>query len=437
MPLGLSLLFACGPPAADQPRPSILLISLDTLRADRTGLAGYERDTTPYLDRLAAESVVYDEAYSVAPWTLISHMTMLTGLNPEQHGVVQGRAALSKEIPLVAEVLREAGYQTLGLYFEGWVHERHGFDRGFDVFEAHRDAEEAELHLAKWLPKLDPERPVFLFLHLFDVHTRGLDREDSTLYEPPEPYDRMFMEDARERLQGLTLPRAYRNNETLTEAQLEALGALYDGGVRYVDHKLERWIESWRRTGLLDDSLLIVTSDHGESLGQRGWLKGHGRMYQEGLHIPLLVRYPGARDAGRRSRTAVGLVDLAATIYAHARVDAPFELPGYRLDAEVPEQRVLVAQHDPYKAWLQAPWKVIVEGDGGQAYRLDDDPGESSPLLRGTPEYDELHSQLERQYSSELGARARIHPPPSQAPPMKRPNRRKLRALGYAGDEDE
>ena len=138
--LALVLLTACG---SEGPPPNVILVSIDTLRADHVGLYGYARDTTPFLDDFAKTAMVFEHAFSVCPWTLVAHMTMLTGLFPAQHGVVADQLALSQEIPLLPERLASAGYQTLGLYYTSWIHERYGFARGFDVFRAHESAEEA------------------------------------------------------------------------------------------------------------------------------------------------------------------------------------------------------------------------------------------------------------------------------------------------------
>src|SRR5262245_1715171 len=177
---GLALLTglasACGAaaPSPDVLAPNVLLVSIDTLRADHVGLYGYERDTTPFLDRFAAGAKVFERAFSTCPWTLVAHMPMLTGLFPAQHGVVADELALANDIPLLAERLKGAGYQTLGLYYTSWIHERFGFARGFDVFRAHGSAEEAGEHAREELARLDRERPWFLFYHLFDVHNGAM-----------------------------------------------------------------------------------------------------------------------------------------------------------------------------------------------------------------------------------------------------------------------
>src|SRR5262245_12779356 len=157
------LLCACG----EAPRrPSIVLVSIDTLRADHLGLYGYTRDTSPFLDEWSRRCMVFERAFTPAAWTLSAHMSMLTGLYPEQHGVLKGTLALAPDVPLLAERLRSAGYRTVGLYQPTWVHPRHGFDRGFEVFRPHASAEEAGAHLFEELGKLPPEQPFFLFVHL-------------------------------------------------------------------------------------------------------------------------------------------------------------------------------------------------------------------------------------------------------------------------------
>ncbi|HEX6882523.1 MAG TPA: sulfatase-like hydrolase/transferase [Planctomycetota bacterium] len=186
---------ACG--QAEPPRPSVLLVSIDTLRADHVGLYGYERDTTPFLDSLGAEGLVFENAFTPAAWTLVAHMTMLTGLNPKQHGVDRAERALSPDAPLLAERLRAAGYQTLGFYRPGWIHPRHGFERGFDVFQAHQTVEEAEAHLFEELARRSPERPTFTFLHLFDVHNDPSSQEPPAPFSAPPPYQDVFQEGAR------------------------------------------------------------------------------------------------------------------------------------------------------------------------------------------------------------------------------------------------
>ena len=326
--------------------PSILLLSLDTLRADHVGTFGYERETTPFLDAFAEKSLVFEHALSPAPWTLISHMTMLTGLYPHQHGVVTGDWALADATPLLAQRLSRAGYQTIGLYYEGWIHARHGFDRGFDHFESHASVREAEQHLERVLDDLDPARPFFLFLHLFDIHCGPLDPEHrGPIYDCPAPYDSMFVEGASELLPDMPEGKLWLYKGDFSSDALRGLTALYDGGIRYVDDTLRRWFADLERRGLLEEMLVIITSDHGESLGQRGnGINDHGGAYQEGLHVPLLVHLPG-QNVGRRVVAPAHLVDIVPTILKAAGLPADARLPGRILTEELPPARPLLAEN--------------------------------------------------------------------------------------------
>ena len=194
--LALVLAAAC---SGDQTRPSVILVSIDTLRADHVGLYGYERDTTPFLDRFAEQCLVFERALTPISWTLPAHITMLSGLYPVQHAVLKEDLALSPDVPFLAERLQSVGYQTVGLYFRGWIHERHGFDRGFDVFRNHKNALEAVDHLREALAELEPERPFFLFLHLFDVHCKPFTKKKrSPLYRSPAPFQDQFFPGAEE-----------------------------------------------------------------------------------------------------------------------------------------------------------------------------------------------------------------------------------------------
>jgi arylsulfatase A-like enzyme len=304
-----------GAGCSDPPPPSVILISLDTVRADRFGVYGYERATTPHLDALARESTVWEHAYTTASWTLIAHMGMFTGLWPHQHGVVTGESALAPEIPTLAERLAARGYDTRGFYEPGWIHERHGFARGFNVFVPHRDAAGAQANVARSLAELDEDRPLFLFIHLFDAHSAELDAEDRLVYQPPEPYDRQFISDAPDRFEAGDALRIFDGGEEPTPEQAEALNALYDGGVRYLDEVVGRWIDEWRASGLLDRSILIVTSDHGEALGERELGFGnHGAMWEEGLRVPMIVRLPHGEGGGRRMRGPSSLTSTSRSI---------------------------------------------------------------------------------------------------------------------------
>jgi arylsulfatase A-like enzyme len=422
------LLAACGPAA---PRPSVILVSIDTLRADHVGLYGYARDTTPFLDRFAQGATVFERAFTTCPWTLVAHMTMLTGLFPAQHGVVHAEFGLSPEIPLLAERLKSAGYQTLALYYESWISERYGFERGFDVFRPHDSAEEAGEHLKEDLARVDRTRPFFLFYHLFDVHNGAMSTGTHMIYPSPPPFQDMFMAGADAKLPRLPPDEIWESENLLDPGQLAALVALYDGGIRHVDTRLAETFDWLEQQGLLANTLVIITADHGEALGQRGRLKGHGDLAQEGLHVPLIVRHPGGEGAGTRVEAVTHLGDIVPTILDVAGLPEDRALPGCSLFGELPPERVITGTHLPQEFVLRWPEKLIRRKgqEGTVSLDLARDPGELD--IRPVPGklFDELQQQA---FPHE-----RHFPAPVKLSAIPAESLELLRALGYAGEAGE
>ena len=219
------LLAACSKdlPPYEGPAESVILISLDTLRRDHVGFHGYERETTPHLDALAEEGIVFDRCYTTMSWTLIAHMSLLTGMYPSQHKVWAREAALPLTIPTLAERFADLGYHTMGFHYPGWLDPRYGYERGFDVYRPHQTAEEAEKHMLAAMKSRPKDRPFFLFVHLFDAHNAPL-RQSRSLYTPPAPFDETFLPGAFERLEGLDFYQLWSANKVeVTPEQHEAI----------------------------------------------------------------------------------------------------------------------------------------------------------------------------------------------------------------------
>ena len=441
------LAFACGEPDAPDDRPNVVLISIDALRKDHLGLYGYERDTSPYLDRLADESIVFDRAYCTASWTLISHMTMLTGLFGRQHGVVADGTALSPAIPTLAERLEAIGYHNIALYFPGWIHERFGHLRGFQDARQHERGPKLQANLKKALAERPTDKPFFLFLHIWDVHCQNLGVAGETVYDPPEGFDDLFLPDARERLEGIIASDMWMGRHKNTPEEIEAVVALYDGSIRYADSMIEGWVEGWREEGLLDNTLLIVTSDHGEGLAQRKRrLVGHGGTWEEGLAVPLIVRPPGdapqSARGGVRRDVLTSHVDIVPTVLE--LVDRPKDrwLPGYSLFGEIPEDRMHLVDHPPAIVLYRWPYKVVMSQKTrnlSRVYDLVKDPGEETPVLeRANPElFAEFHAELKTELDAHV---ERWGPLPGEAIAGQESTAEEVEALksvGYFGDEEE
>jgi arylsulfatase A-like enzyme len=428
--------------------PSVILVSLDTTRADHLGVYGQRRPLTPNLDALVeeGEALLFERAYSVASWTLPSHMTMFTGLYPEQHGVHAPNRALSRDVPTMAERLSDRGYATFGLHGGGWIDARHGFSRGFDVFQAHEDGEQAiddaRAVLGDHLEQ-EPDRPFFLFLHFFDAHTAPVRKgQHALLYDPPAEFRERFAPGAAELfepgdgqalLDGLIQP---------SRKQRKGLESLYAAGVAYLDDVMGRLISEWRSRGLLEHTWLVVTADHGEVYGDRFTAyTSHGSLWEDGLRIPMLVRPPGGAGGVQRVERPVSLVDLAPSIEAWTGGAGEAYWPGRTLvgGARATEldpdgaERVLGAQEESQFALMR--WPLKVQGAQGspnvRVYDLWLDPEQVWPEpdpARARALGGELRSSFERGLSA-------LAPLPGDGPgtvgPLDRAQRQRLEALGY------
>ncbi len=327
--------------------PNIVLISVDTLRADHLGLYGYGRPTSPRLDAWARGAVVFEEAVAPAPWTLPSHVSMLTGVTALAHGV-NYRLPAPASLPFLAEILRAHGYSTAAWTGGSWLAPRYGFAQGFDVYHAWTAPDDWDGELAAhveaavdWLRRTAAE-PFFLFFHTFETHAPYLPREpfysrwarDAGLRSAPiRIYDRLLPPLAEE---GFVLRKQLvvgRDGETgfgaSPEEQIQ-LGVAYDSGIAYADRQLGRLLEALAERNLTERTLVVLTSDHGESLGEEG-LVSHGHLHDSNLLVPWILALPGGRAAGERIPGQVGLVDLVPTVLDLLGLPVPGGLDGRSL----------------------------------------------------------------------------------------------------------
>ncbi len=346
-------LFSC----TDEPpkeRFNIILISIDSLRADHVHSYGYPKETTPNLDRLAWEGVLFETVVAESSWTLPTHMTMLSGLPSAVHGVEYGTGPrLNPEVPTLAEILQQAGYRTGGFYSGPNLHPVFGFGKGFETYEGVigkvlYDEESFDLNASK--PAVAKQvtatnrmshrtitsplvtrkaidfvsenkgQPFFLFLHYFDVHYD---------YIPPEKIWRKFDPDYQGSLTAHNYAKNPAINHPMDPRELEHIIALYDGEILFTDEHIGYVIDALDRNGLTDNTLVMVTSDHGQEFFEHED-KGHARtLFDEVLLVPLIMRLPGHIEAGKRIKEQVRHLDIMSTLLPFAGL--PENLDGANL----------------------------------------------------------------------------------------------------------
>lgn len=432
---------AARPASAPATAPNVLLVTLDVLRARNTTLGGYERDTTPNLGRRAGESTIFTSAYAATSWTLPSHASLFTGLEAEATRT-SWQKALDDRAPTLAEFLRDRGYDTAG-FAANWDYcsWRTGLARGFLHYEdyvvslptilactrlgAYLNRQSARLipHPAHpyvgrkraevlsddfiaWLDRRDSTRPFFAFLNYIDMHEP---------YDAPAPWagrhDHRRPDDPRRRVAAIP----GRHDDRLLAAMDR-----YDDAVAYVDHHLERALAALAERGLLDRTLVVITSDHGHTFNEHD-CDGHGNsLYVESLEVPLLVRLPGLVPAGGRVSRPIIIRDLARTILDLAGFGAETPLGGRSLrplidgedEVETSPLRFQLAkglrpprrsrnEGGELRAIIEDGYQLILNGDpalGTELYHLQDDPFEQDDLSDEAAQQDRvrrLRAELE------------------------------------------
>ena len=298
---------------------NVILISIDSLRADHLGAYGYERRTSPAMDRLAHEGVLFRHTSSTTSWTLPAHMSILTGRSLLGHGVVSDDRRLSDDVPTLAESMKRAGYVTGGIVSAPYLERRFGFDRGFDDYDdktiefedyessyAGITAPRLQETAAAWLRAHANDR-FFLFLHYWDVHYD---------YDPGPPYDTMFDPDYTGSVDGRNFYFNPAVNAHMDKRDLDHVIALYDGEIRLVDDHIAKLRSVLEGLGIADRTVVVVTADHGDEFFEHG-RKGHHRtLYDEVLRVPLILFVPGVRPARQDIETEASVIDIAPTIAA-------------------------------------------------------------------------------------------------------------------------
>ena len=389
------------------PPPDILLISLDTLRADRLSGYGYGRETSPRIDAFAARGALFENALAESSWTLPSHVTMLTGLYPSSHGVAQRMKRAGPDLRFLAQELSEAGYRTLALTEGGYMSELYGFARGFDVFD--EDARDLATSLERAEHFLEEgDAPRFAFVHTYAIHCP---------YDPDEEYAAGFRSpDASPFETAGKCGNPDYNTVELEPGAVRHVSDQYDGSIRQVDDQLGDFLDRLAASGRLDRTVVLITSDHGEELHEHGKIGHEGTLYVETLRVPLILVGPGVEP--RRIATPVGLVDVAPTLIDVAGRTVPQDMEGRSLLELVdgldpsawPGHRVseLAWQGQLRSVWTPTHHLVVHPGARrAELYDLRSDPTEQQDLSATDPARVEQLRALLADYRAARKARRR------------------------------
>jgi len=372
--------------------PNVLVLMVDALRADHLGCYGYERDTSPHIDALATESILFRAAHAQSPWTKPSIPTLFTSLYPIQHGVYEGERpgraghlesdVLSDAQHTLAEAFESAGFRTAAFVHNAQLPASHGFAQGFEVYE-HGSLSAAEINRAFLeFAAREPDTPFFAYLHYLDVHWP---------YTPGPPFDRRFSEPDGRRLPGAQGWRALRDGINQGAIQLTAgdrarLISLHDGGIAEMDQRIGELLEAMRERGALERTVVLLTSDHGEELLEHGKVGHGGTLFDEVIRIPLMIRLPGGKGA-RAVDEPARMLDIYPTLLAAAGIALPSSLEGRDLLGPpdgVPEIVAETRHKRTYRASLRrGDWKYIRTYRARRAVRVAADQSEALGLRAG------------------------------------------------------
>jgi len=414
-----AILLVCG----RQPEQlNLVIIGVDTLRRDHLGCYGYERRTSPNIDHLAQQGVLFEDVVSQAPWTLPSFASIFTSLYPSQHGggfMVPGAGSFGRrmgsDFPTLAIVLLKHGYSTGAIINAPALAPEFGVDRGFEYYLTtprweKRDAEGTTEDALRWIDQHGSE-PFFLFVHYFDPHEP---------YEPPAPYDTLFDPGYQGRIGSSFNRDRYCRLETWlantedpeVSAAWNHIRSLYDGEIAFTDKAIADLLDGLEKRGLRDKTLIVFISDHGEEFYDHGGFEHGHTLYEELIKVPLIMSLPGRLPAGKRIKRQVRSIDVLPTVLDIMGIEPPAHHEGVSLVSLITEgkldveSRGLLPANFAYteamlygsekKAVVSYPWKLIYDTATKtmKLYRLDHDPGEVRDLTGQETETADLFEEV-------------------------------------------
>lgn len=428
--MATALLFSCES-VSDAGKKNLVIIVVDALRRDHLGVYDYQRDTSPNIDAFAQDAIVFDRAISQCSWTAPSVAALLTSDYPAaaaQIGNIRG-------IPTFPEWLSRNGYQTAALVANPIIRANKGYGQGFDTYRFLKQASAFKIvnKAVDWIDSRDQGRPFFLYLHFMDVHDP---------YTPPSPYDVRFNQNYEGSVNGWIGKYRTLMSEGkqvgLSAEDLEQLVALYDAGIAYFDSQFARFIKALRDRGLYQNTLIALTSDHGDELLDHGGI-GHGQtVFEELIRVPLFIEGVEG-EGGSRYSGMLEMIDLAPTLAAMLDIPLDYDVTGRSFLEHLKQNRPFKEKafsevHHTFGP-MKGTWYVSARGgedkviyspsqETYRSYDLVADPHEMAAIEgKASPEIEGLKTAL-RNWRSHYGSRGNVEEPDPET--MKA-----LRALGY------
>jgi arylsulfatase A-like enzyme len=382
-------------PASSSSRPNVILISIDSLRSDHLSCYGYQRETSPNLDRLANENILFQNAFSTTTWTFSAHRSLLTSTFPEATDLRTYMDPIPSNVVTIAEVFADHGYETAGFVSIDLLDSKYGFGQGFQLYDddsvdyaspkdAHFDITTPTLHHAveQWLGRKS-QKPFFLFLHYWDVHYD---------YNPPSPYDKMFNPDYKGDMSFFDFIKNPKIHKDMHPDDLEQILALYDGEIAFTDFYIGKLFHQLKKAGLYENSLIVVTADHGDEFFEHG-KKGHMRtLYDEVLRVPLIMKFPSgsAIEPNQKVDDVVSIVDIMPTILGSLGMTPSSEVQGRNLipalrGIPLPKDAFIYASLRNQMFALRSARSKFIQRSNlptKEFYDLMADPGETKNILK-------------------------------------------------------
>ena len=387
--------------------PNVILISIDTLRADHLGSYGHIRDTSPNMDNLAEAGILYENAFAPAPWTLPSMVSMHTSLYAYKHGAIDSHSKMDDHLVTLAEYLRNNFYTTIGVVSQSFVSSQHGFSQGFDIFDQKNISTLDDIssqpvtERAIGYIKKNHSSPFFLWIHHFDPHYSYIAHDE---FDYESGYSGHLPD-------NIVFQKLVQDITVLNEDDIQYVRDIYDEEISYTDMYIGNLIDSLYELGIDDNTIVIITADHGEQFMERGGF-GHGKyLYNEYIHVPLIIYVPGKpklsnkrikENVGIRSipRTIVELLELENNIFGGINLLEAGNIEPQHIYAE---GNYAWGVDERKKGVIYKNWKLInnIDKETYELYNLDNDPNEKINLIDSqNPEDINLLKELKAQLSN-------------------------------------